>query len=175
MIKKGLAIILGSLLCITGCGYTTGSLLPEKYKTVFVAPFDNSINYLNQEERTVYVPGLETKVRTSVIDRYLFDGNLHIGEQETADLVLKGRLVSFEREELRLTTAENVKEYRLRITVSLTLTDPVENKVVWEEPSFAGESTYYTTGPQAKSESAAIDEALKDLALRIVARTIEDW
>ncbi|MBF0570019.1 MAG: LptE family protein [Candidatus Omnitrophica bacterium] len=164
------------LLATAGCGYTTGSLLPSKYKTIHVAPILNKVDYVNQDQRKIYIPGLESRVRAVLIDRFLFDGNLHVNQEDTADLILKGELLSFEREELRLTTAEDVKEYRLRITVSLQMIDPAENnKVLWSEPSFAGESTYYTSGPLAKSESTAIDEALKDLAIRAVGRTIEDW
>jgi hypothetical protein len=163
-------------LLMTGCGYSTRSLISDKYKTVYVAPFENKIDYMNQNERKIYVPGLETKVRQAVIDRYLFDGNLHIGQEGTADLILKGQLLSFDRQELRLTTSENVKEYRLLVTVALILIDPAENnKVVWQEPSFTGQATYYVSGPLASAESAAIDNAVNDLAQRAVARTVEDW
>ncbi len=167
-------LVLG--LALAGCGYTTRSLIADQYKTVFVAPFENKIDYLNQDERRIYIPGLETRVRQAVIDRYVFDGNLHVGQEGTSDLVLKGQVLRFDRDELRLTNNEDVKEYRLRVTVALTLIDPNENnKVVWTEPSFSGEATYYVTGPLAKSESAAIDDTLQDLAQRVVARTIENW
>ena len=52
---------------------------------------------------------------------------------------------------------------------------PGRDKVLWQEPSFSGEATYYTTGPLAKSESAAIEETLKDLAQRVVERTVQSW
>jgi hypothetical protein len=174
--KRMFLVLLAMGLALTGCGYSTRSLLADNYKTVFVAPFENKIDYLQQTDRKIYIPGLETKVRQAVIDRYLFDGNLRIGQEGASDLVLKGQLLSFDREELRLTSSDDVKEYRLRVTAALTLVDPVEeNKVLWSEPSFSGEATYYVSGPLAKSESAAIDEAVQDLARRAVSRTIEDW
>ena len=174
--KRIFCVALSAGLLMTGCGYSTRSLLSDNYKTIYVAPFENKIDYMNQNDRKIYIPGLETKVRQAVIDRYLFDGNLHIGKDGAADLVLKGQLLSFDREYLRLATSEDVKEYRLRVTVALTLIDPAENnKVVWQYPSFSGEATYYVSGPLAKSESAAIDSAVNDLAQRTVARTIEDW
>ena len=163
------------MVLVAGCGYTTKSLLPENYRTIFVQPFENKIDFVNADSRKIYVAGLESRVREAVVDRYLFDGNLRVAEQDTADLVLTGKLLKFEREELRLQANETVKEYRLRVTVALSLSEPAENKVVWEEPAFAGEATYYTSGSLAKSESQAIDEAVKDLATRAVARTIENW
>ena len=176
MRKRLGGVLLSMMLLVSGCGYTTGSLLPSNYRVVFVAPIENAIDYLNQDQRKLYIPGLETRVRSVLIDRFLFDGHLRVGEKDDADLVMEAKLLSFECEDVRLTTAEDVKEYRLRVTVSLKLIDTADNNaIVWEEPSFAGEATYYTTGPLARSESAAIDDALKDLARRVIARTIEAW
>jgi hypothetical protein len=163
------------VLAVSGCGYTTGSVISSMYQTIYIRPLENKIDYMNQDERKVYIPALETKVRSAIADRFMFDGNLRIAEEGNSDLVLKGSLVSFEREELRLNQQDNVKEYRLRVTVALVMWDPVNQKEVWVEPSFAGESTYYTQGPLAKSESAAIEECMTDLARRIVERTVEDW
>lgn len=173
---KVLGLFFLSVAVMTGCGYTTGVVLPSHYHTIFVKPVENGIDYMNQEERKIYIPGIETKVRTSLINRFLLDGNLRVGTDVAADLVLESRLLSFEREELRLTESDDVREYRLRVTVAMKMTDQTDDgKVLWEEPSFAGEATYYTTGPLAKSESTAIEESIKDLAQRAIARTVEDW
>ena len=123
----------------------------------------------------LYVPLLETNVRTAIIDRFLFDGNLHIADPDKADLVLSGDLISIAQDDLRQDVNQNVQEYRIRIIVSLTLTDAATGKVLWKEPSFAGETTYFLTGTQAQSQSAAIDAALTDLATRVVERTVENW
>jgi outer membrane lipopolysaccharide assembly protein LptE/RlpB len=168
-------MVLAVLAVLSGCGYTTGSVISSRFKTVYVEPFENKIDYMNQSERKIYIPQLESKVRDAIIDRFMLDGNLKIAEQGNSDLVMKGQVLSFERGDLRLTTNEDVKEYRLTVTIALTLWDPVNEKVVWQEPSFSGDTSYYTTGPNAKSESIAIQDAVNDLARRAVARTIEDW
>ncbi len=166
-------VLTAVLLAITGCGYSTGSLLPSKYRTIFVENFKNSANF--QSRNIHYVPLLEVKTREAVVNRFLFDGNLRIGRSETADLVLRGELKGFERQELRVTENQDVQEFRINIFVDLTLWDPVEQKVMWSEPNFSGETTYFVTGPGAISESAAIEKALTDLARRVVERTLEDW
>jgi hypothetical protein len=163
------------LLSLPGCAYTTGSVISSRYQTIFVQPFANNIDYLNQDQRKIYIPGLETKIRNAVVDRFIFDGNLKIADQAGADLVLQGQVLSFERGDLRLTDDEDVKEYRLTVTLALTLWDPVNEKVVWQEPAFSGDTTYYVSGALAKSEESAIADALVDVARRVVARTIEDW
>jgi len=159
---------------IAGCGYTTGSLLPSNYRTIAIQPFQNKSTNIN-DSSGVYIPLLETNVRTAIIDRFLFDGHLRIAEADKANLVLSGDLIAFQQDDLRQDVNQNVQEYRARVIVSLTLTDGATGKVLWTEPSFAGEATYFTSGPQAQTQSQAVDTALTDLATRVVERTIENW
>ena len=173
--KNFLRLCLPVVLFCAGCGYTTGSLLPSNYRTLHVEPFKNRVGYVSETTRGLYIPLLETKVRSSVVNRFQFDGHLKIKDSEQADLVLKGDLIAFERDELRLTDSQTVQEYRIRITMSLAMVDAATGQNFWSEPSFSGEATYFTSGPQAKSESAALDEALLDLSRRVVERTIENW
>ena len=49
--------------------------------------------------RVLYVPLLETNVRTAIIDRFLFDGNLHIADPDKADLVLNGDLIGIAQDD----------------------------------------------------------------------------
>jgi hypothetical protein len=163
------------VLTIAGCGYTTGSLLPGNYKKIAIQPFENKVNFVDENNQGLYVPQLESNVRTAIIDKFLFDGNLHIADPYKADLVLSGDLIGISQDELRQDVNLNVQEYRIRIIVSLALTDTATGKVLWKEPSFTGETTYFLTGSQATSQSAAIDAALTDLATRVVERTVENW
>ena len=163
-------------MTLAGCGYTTGSLLPPKYKKIAIQPFVNKINNIEENSSsTLYVPLLESNVRTSIIDRFLFDGNLRIAEADKADLIMNGNLIGIAQDDLRQDVNQNIQEYRIRIIVSLTLTDGATGKVLWTEPSFSGETTYFLTGTQAQTQSAAIDAALTDLAARVVERTVENW
>jgi hypothetical protein len=59
--------------------------------------------------------------------------------------------------------------------VNLSLWDKKENKLVWQETNFTGDSTYFVTGAQAKSEDTAINDAIGDLSRRIVGRVVEQW
>ena len=94
---------------------------------------------------------------------------------ENADCILSGELVGFDREALRYDESDNIEQYRIVIFVKIQLKDIKQNKVLWQFDNFAGSFDYYTTGAQAKSESAAIDAAIDDLARRIVWQTIEVW
>jgi hypothetical protein len=163
------------VLGVIGCGYTTGSLLPKNYRTIAIQPFKNKVSYVSESSRSLYVPLLESNVRTAIIDRFLFDGNLHLADPDKADLVMDGELTGLQQDSLRIDVNQNVQQYRARVVVSLKLTDRATGRVLWEEPSFAGEVTYTTTGPQGQPQSAALASALTDLATRVVERTVENW
>lgn len=164
---------------IGGCGYTTRSMVSSKYKTIYVTPFINKIDITSETDTgskyRIYRPLLETDITKAVINKYLWDGNLKPGKEEAADLVLKGELLEFRKDPLTYDEGDNVLEYRINLVVNLSLLDRKENKLVWQENNFTGETTYFTTGSQAISEAAAINKALDDLERRIVERTVEQW
>lgn len=178
---KNLIII--SLIFVTfipGCGYTTRSLLPPNFKSIYVENFKNSIN-VSAEQTNLrmyrgYRPGMEVDITKAVRDKYLFDGNLKIAnDSDSADLVLKANLVDFKRDALRYDANDNVEEYRIKLIVNMELMETRTGKTVWKERGFAGETTYLTGGSSAKSEGAAMNDVIMDLARRIVERTIEAW
>ncbi len=175
---KRVTLFLGVLsfsIISLSCGYSATSLLPGQLKTIYVEPVKNSINYTAEGQRNLYIPLLEVKVRNAIINRFLLDGNLKITEPGKADLILKAELINYASDELRVSDENIVDEYRIAVTVSLELLDTDKQEVRWREGSFSGEETYNVSGPLAKSEETARQEALEDLARRVVERTIEDW
>lgn len=170
--------ILVFLVCVSGCGYTTRSLSPAiaAFKTIYVQPFKNSVDYSSERgSKNLYIPMMEVKVSNAVINRFVHDGVLKVAKEHEADLVLKGELINYRRDELRRDDDDNVQEYRITVTVSLVLWDVAKEEPMWTEPGFSGDTTYFLSGPAARSESAAIDDAVNDLAQRIIERTVEDW
>lgn len=178
--------LLGAILA--GCGYTTRSMIYGKYKTIYIAPFLNKVD-ITQEAYTankyrIYRPMLETDITRKVINKYLFDGNLKPVKEGQADLVLKGELIEYRKDPLTYTSSgEDVTEYRINIYVDLSLWDTGENKLLWQENNFNGNYSYFvstsTINPGNNvivvSESTAVNNAIEDLARRIVERTVEQW
>jgi uncharacterized protein (DUF2267 family) len=105
----------------------------------------------------------------------MLDGNLRIGLKAEADLILKGSLTEYLRDVLRYTSGDDPQEYRLSLVVNISLWDRKEDKLLWQEDRFIADTTYFVTGSNAKTESSAIDDVVKDLARRIVERTVEEW
>lgn len=167
---------------LLGCGYTTRSVVTEKFNTIHVSPFINKIDitdesYAGNRYRT-YRPFVETEITQAVLDRFLSDGSLRPTSEELADLVLKGEFLEFRRDPLRYDKDDNVIEYRINLVVKLSLWDKRENKLLWEENHFTGDRTYFTSSSgfsSALTDDEAITGALSDLARRVVERVVEDW
>jgi len=166
-------------IVFAGCGYTSRSIIADKYSTIYVVPFANKIDITKESDAArkfkTYRPFLETDITKAVIDKFLFDGTLRPLQQEFADVVLKGELVEFRRDALRYDRNDEVLEYRINLVVNIGLWDNRENKLIWQENNFTGDTTYFTSGSQAESEDSAINEAISDLARRVVERTVEQW
>ncbi|MDD4954233.1 MAG: LptE family protein [Candidatus Omnitrophica bacterium] len=194
MIKNNLSskitriLFLPSAFCLLlsvlgGCGYTTRSMISNEFKTIYVKPFVNKIDITQNADSgskyRIYRPLLDTDITRYVTNKYLADGNLKPVKSETADLILKGEVVEFRKDPLRYDDNEEVAEYRINLVVNLQLWNRKEDKLVWEENGFIGDTTYFTSfasgGVTTKTDDTAITYALDDLARRIVERTVEAW
>ena len=172
-------IIVFLVLSISGCGYTTGSLLPDYLKTIYVEDFKNKIDVSTEPSGDkafrIYRPGAENDITSAIIDQFIFDGNLRIVDREDADLVLSGELIDYYKQPLRYDRFDNVEEYRVIITVNMKLEDRVKNNMMWVQDGFIGYDTYRLSGAFVSSEEEAREGAIKDLAARVVEKVIEAW
>jgi hypothetical protein len=167
-------------LFLSGCGYTTKSLLPTHIKSVYIENFKNSIDITeevsNKKPYTIYSRGLENELTEAVSARFISDGNLRVVRHpDEADAVISGELLAYMREPLRYDDDQDVTEYRVSVEASVKFLDKKDNKIVWEAGRFSGESSQRTEGGLQKTEETARQEAVDDLARRIVERTIEVW
>jgi len=180
---SSLAVLISSfsilVMSLAGCGYTTRSIISDKFRTIYITPFINRIDITSEANAAskyrIYRPMVETDITRYVNNRFLFDGNLKPVKKELADLVLKGEVLEFRKDPLRYLDNDDVSEYRINLVVNISLWDNKEDKLIWQENGFTGDTTYFTSGPQAESEDSAVNDALGDLARRIVERTVEEW
>jgi hypothetical protein len=172
-------LLTAMLLSTNGCGYTTTSLLPPELDSIHVANFVNKIDptreISNRRSTYFYSPGLENDITRAVIDGFIFDRHLDIKNKREAMLLMKGQLVDLEQYPLSYNKNEDVVEYRIEIYVNIQLYDNRSDKLMWEEKRFMGWSSYDVTGQNAMTESEGIKKAVKDLAQRVVERTVEAW
>lgn len=165
---------------LSGCGYTTHAYVSQTgFRTIAIQPFVNKVDTTSEfsegKRFKTYFPLLENMITNAVVDRYNFDGNLKVVKEADADLVLSGELIDYRRESLRNSTSDTPEEYRIDIIIHMKLINNETQEVVWQKSNFVGDSSYFTTGSFVKSESQALQDAVKDLARRIVETTVEAW
>lgn len=183
--KKRLIFLL-AVFCaasLAGCSYATHTAAYKKATRIYVKPFENKVDlnitaeYSDRNPYRLYRAGMETKITDAIIDRFLVDGYLKVvSRQDDADLVLSGALVNFDKQPLRYDQrSEDVSEYRANIIVDMSLENVPQGKTAWSEKGFVGFFEYNQSGPNSVSEDTAINNAIADLAKRIIERTVEDW
>lgn len=163
---------------ITGCGYTTKTVLPGNLKTIYVAPVKNGIDLsteISDKDRfRVYRPGVEIDITNAVMNRFIFDGNLKVVKSEKADAVLEAKLIDYRRDPLRYSDANDIQEYRLSVTIEASLIQVNDHTILWHE-NLIGDTSFYLSGARATSEDEAVAKAVDELARRVVNKTIESW
>ncbi len=170
------AIFLTAAVFIQGCGYTTKTALRPEWKTIYISPVVNDINFSNQYERPLYVPLLEVKIRNAVSERLLRDGYLTIvNRPEDADITLAIRLREFRHDPVRYDDDGNISEWRVAIVVSLELMEQETRSIIWKVDNFAGSQERFRLGSQTSSEDTAVDTAVADLARRVIDSVVELW
>jgi len=166
------------LIAFSGCGYTTKTLLPEDIKTIQIETFKNSIDITKEvgtkDKYEVYRPNLEVDLRDAIVSRVFLDGNLKIADKDSADAVLEGQIVQYRKDPLRYQN-EIVQEYRISIVCDVKLISQKDSKVLFEENGITGDTTYFIAGTLQKTETAALNDAMSDLARRIINRIVENW
>lgn len=165
-------IVALACLVMAGCGYTYKVVLPSGISSVYVPNFKNEIP---QSRRYTYESGLEIDVTNAVIDRLIYDGNVRVEKEKDADAILQGSIVGYEQEGVRYTDLEGIEQYRLFIIVDIKLVRKETGEIIWEEKNFTGDTEYFIEGASAMSERAAADQAIEDIAKKIVDRIVEDW
>lgn len=173
------ALALATALVLSGCGYTTKSMLSSDVRTVHVKPVENAIDLSTEisdkEAFRTYRPGVEVELTNAIINRFIFDGNLKISPAESADAVLQARLVDYRRDPLRYSESDDIREYRLSVVLDVSLVEKRGGKTLWHETALTGDTTFFLSGSRASSEDEAAARAVEDAARRVVERTFEVW
>ena len=157
------------LAAVAGCAYTPSpALLPAHLKTIAIPVFRN--------ETTEYA--LEQAITQAVIDRFVADNHLRVVGEREANAVLRGSITQYKNSIFGFTSGETSEEYRVTISVSVTLKDQVKNRELWSEPNLVKYSNYFVVdvpGQPARTELDGRQEAIAKIAEEILARTTQGW
>lgn len=180
------AIALAGALLQVGCGYTTKSSLDEKYQTIYVSAFQNTSRQYD----------LQAPLTNAITRKFITDGRLRVVGRDEADLVLEGVIRDYRLKGVTFDPDDQVTQFLCVVLASARLTERATGRVVWEEKTMAGETSFYTRAsgqssdrlrgnaetflPTVRSfsteeENRGASEALEQLASDIFYRTVEPW
>lgn len=156
------------LLALAGCAYSFRSPVPEHLSTVYVPTFENETREFQ----------LTQQLTESVINEFLNESRLElVGDEEGADLVVRGTIVDYEEEALSYDPGRaadpDVFTRRVILTVDLKLEDRVQERTLWENPSLAEWGEF--SEEQNEDREAGIGRAIEKIAEEILRHVVEEF
>ncbi|MDD5070779.1 MAG: LPS assembly lipoprotein LptE [Candidatus Omnitrophica bacterium] len=168
-------VIIFSLLFF-GCGYRTTAVLYSE-TGIIVTPVVNEIditadNRSYGDYRTFPIL-LEKRLTNELISKFNIDGSLKVVNFSKNALKIDCVIKDYTKDSLRYSDNDDVEEQRLRLKVRMTLLNSSDE--VLQDKIVEGETTYYISGSNSKSESSAQSDLIDDTARRLLEAVVESW
>ena len=138
MMKKIIKITTICISCavLSGCGYSfapRGENIDNRIQKIYVESFDN---------KTAQA-GIENYVRTAFINQFIQNSRLKIvGNAESADAIVKGKILNFNTLPLSYGSNSLVAEERATIILELTFQENESGKIIWSSKNITGTVDY---------------------------------
>jgi len=161
--RSFLAILL-PLLLLGGCGYQLAGA-PEPS-----SPGDHSRQSIAVPvfENRTFEPLVERQTTDAIKEELLIQGWPLVNDPSQADLVITGKVVAFSLNPLSLDLESNILEYRVLLTLNLTLENTRLKQTIWKAAPWEGSAEFLASndaGQQRVNEDRAIREASRRVAL----------
>lgn len=151
-------------LLLAGCGYRVAADAGNR-----IAP-GQSI-WVAFPENTSSSPTAQTVLRRALYEEiHAMRGVSPSGDEASADLRLKGKLISYFNTAISYTTIDQIKEYRLTTNVELELSRKGESAPLWKGMLQASQDFPASTNLalQRNAEEAALEAASKTIARKLL-------
>ncbi len=166
MVKRFIYPIL-LLLSLSGCFYSVYSNAYPHLKKIRVMAFENRSSEFALGD--LLLTGLNREIRN--------DGRLRLVTIDP-DCSLEGHIISFSERVYSYDAANQVQDYQVQMNVSVTFTDLINNKVLYENSNLSLTELYaFAPGGTArfKTKEEAIDELITKLYQTILQNSLESW
>jgi len=160
-------LIFLTILCVVcaGCGaYKTTPGTAKGVQTIHIPFFVNKTSE----------PDLELTITERFINNLIVDNTLKVVDEDDADALLDGVIISFSNRPFSFNRELNAEEYLVVITVRATLFDRKTNTPIWEAKSFRGDGSYFLESSD-RTYLVALDESIKEITDQILNITVQDW
>jgi hypothetical protein len=153
-------------IVLAGC-YHLGSTLKADYRSIAVPMFANK----------TFKPQIEAQVSNAIIKRLQQDGALRIESTENADVIVRGQIVKYDRNELRSLERETgtPREFRIRIDVMVEALDRRSGEHVLRPTRITGTADTFIGTDLQSAELQALPLVAEDLARQVVSLLVESW
>jgi hypothetical protein len=163
-------IVLNQIAClilifafISGCGYSTKSLISRKINSIYIPVFENN----------TFRRGLEFELTKAVKDEIMSKTNLRIVQKDNADTILTGKILKVTEGILTQDITDNIVESRLTIYVNIKLEDRRTGRVLISESNLKNSAEFIVK--RGETIDSAAEEGLLALAKVIVYHLEDKW
>jgi outer membrane lipopolysaccharide assembly protein LptE/RlpB len=175
-VRHNLQAVLLAITLLAGCGYSVHSITFDE-KAIFIKSVTNEIKIATEgnkyENRKTYPRLIENELTSALVAGFNTDGQLKVVNYETGALKLACVVKDYRKDTLRSTTTNDVIEQRIQLEVSMKLFD--SNGKVIKDKEVVGETTYFLSGANQKTEVAAQGDLVDDTARRVTEAVVENW
>ena len=148
---------------ISGCGYTTKSLISRNINSVYIPIFGNF----------TFRSGLEFNLTTALKDEIMSRTRLRIAGKDDADTILTGKIVTVTEGASSSNAFDNLVESSISITVNISLADRRTGRLLMSVKGLTGTGAIIIT--RGETINTGIQEAMERLATKIVYQLEEKW
>lgn len=151
------------LMLTLSCGvYTFSPSALGGIKSTAIPLFDNKTPESGLAE------DLSDKLSRAFVD----DNTLRVVPESRADAILRGAIVSYQREAYTYDANEVVSEYIVRIGLDVGFYDKKTSKAIWEDKGMSNWGTYNSV---TETENDGKERALNKLVEDILNKTVKGW
>ncbi len=148
---------------ISGCGYSTKSLISRKINTIYIPVFGNY----------TFRSGLEFDLTTALKDEIMSRTKLKIAGKDDADTILSGIIVTVYEGVHSSNAKDNIVESSVAITVNIRLTDRRTGRSLMVRDGISDTAEFIVS--RGENVKTATQETLSGLAEKIVYQLEEKW
>lgn len=163
----GLALLAGSALILSACGYALvgrGTNVPEDVRKVYLSPFEN------RTQRQQVDQFVTEAIAEELVTRRRFD---MVGNLEEADADLSGAVAAFGLTPITFDDQGRATEYELSITARVLFRRVPGDEVIWRAEQYLFRETYEVD----LGEAGFLDReevAIRDAAARFAETMVSD-
>ena len=174
MRKLSALLLLLAIVAVAGCssdpsaGYSTRSMYAENISTVAVPIW--------QRGSAVYRRNVEERLTEAIIKRIELDTPYKVVDKSKADTLLEGVLTAYGQRVMSFDPATgNPRDIELTLFVDFTWTDLRSGEILVHREKFRATGVYYPTAPFGEDPYLGAEDALNQLAKRIVETLEKPW